>query len=563
MPVENYPLLKRTLNTSVACGWLCEDAKDDFFPDALNFRDVLTFKADYLEQRQHRLLQVDVVPSTMEYVPKGNGMLREAIWLHPSHRILYLAILHHLLPKLDKLVPAAVYSYRLDRADDPDAYPFPNRTDRWKHFHNDFRSAALEESTGAVLLTDLAAFYDHISITGMVQRVEAMLGRSVDDATRSVIQLLGDLLNLWSTTGYGIPQNLDPSSFFGSLYLQFADCDMLGKRYRYFRWVDDIRICAKSHNQAVRALHDLQSVLARDRLFLASDKTRIVEKGTPEFAALLDVEDDVLISNAEEVVAQGERQALVNMSARLLERITHHSQAKGDDRKFRAFANRLLDISEYHELSGDIHPRIRDLVLPRLRSHPSRSDYWTKMLGEVINGDAIEGTRNLLLKQPSLFDWQRYHLWRMLTHADTVPADLLEAAKTSVKVGVSTLERAQCAICVGRHGSNGEREQLFAEHFSAQTPYVIQRALIIATQELPRALRERLWGRALQINTDHRQLVSYLADRERAEYGHYRRPRRECLAEPKALNVFLKVGVGLVQGKRTTFRLSRSHYDYE
>src|SRR4030042_4123732 len=101
----NYALLKSSLNLSVAVGWLSEDSKDDFFPDAFMFRDVHNVKADYLEQRQHRILQADVIPSIMEYTPKANGMLREAIWLHPTHRILYLAVLHHLLPKLDKLIP--------------------------------------------------------------------------------------------------------------------------------------------------------------------------------------------------------------------------------------------------------------------------------------------------------------------------------------------------------------------------------------------------------------------------------------------------------------------------
>lgn len=559
----NYAVLKRTLNLNVAVDWLYEDSKDDFFPDAFVFRDIRDRKEDYLEQRQHRILQPDVIPSLMEYTPKANGMIREAIWLHPMHRILYLAVLHHLLPKLDKILEASVYSYRLDRPVDPDAYPFPNRGDRWKQCHNDFRSAALEESTNAILLTDLASFFDHINIEALRKRIECMLGRSMDAATQTVIQFLQELLELWSTTGYGIPQNYDPSSFFGSLYLHNVDAEMAAKRYRYFRWVDDIRICAKSRDQAVRALHDLQRVLARDRLFLSSDKTKIVDRGTPEFDALLDVEDDVLISEAEEAVASGGLDVLRIVADKLLPRLEVHAAPTGDDRKFRAFANRLLAIADFEELTEGIHPEIRRLVLPRLRSYPSRSDYWTKMLLPVCDDNVVNALRDLLVQKPSLFDWQRYYLLRMLTHSENIPHDLLDAAKTTARVGVSTLERSQAILCVGRHGSNTDRDRMFAELFSAQLPCVIQRTLIAAVQELPSEPRERLFDQALKINPDHRQLVEFIREQRQPNYGEHPRPTKHCRPEPRELRINLKSGVGLVHGARATFRLSRSHYDYE
>ena len=213
----NYPVLKKALNLPLAVEWLVEDSKDDFYPDPLCFRDIQLAKDEYLAQREHRFLQVDTVPSILDYVPKKNCMLREAIWLHPNHRLLYLATLQHLLPKLDKFLHSKVYSYRRD-SDDEKAYPFDNRMDRWKSFHNDFRAACLDPSTNVILLTDIASFYDHINIAALRARIESMLGNSATDADRAVIELLETLLNLWSTTGFGIPQNLDASRFFGSLY---------------------------------------------------------------------------------------------------------------------------------------------------------------------------------------------------------------------------------------------------------------------------------------------------------------------------------------------------------
>lgn len=563
MPKWEYSSLKRSLNLPIAVEWLYEDSKDDFYPDAYRFRDIVELKDDYLEQRQHRIFQIDTIPNNMEYAPKGSGMIREAIWLHPTHRILYLAILNHLLPKLDKSVMKSVYSYRLDCPDDPDAYPFPNTIDRWKQFHNDFRSAALEESTKAVLLTDLASFYDHINIETMSNRIISILGPSADSDTMNIVYLLKDLLNLWSTTGYGIPQNLDPSSFFGSLYLQNADEDIINKRYIYFRWVDDIRICAKSHDQAVRALHDLQRVLARDRLFLASDKTKIIDKESLEFEILLDVEDEVILSQAEENIAKGDSSKLKDTMDILLTRLKHHSGQNGDDRKFRACANRLVSIGDFENFADLVHTEIRNFVLPRLRSHPSRSDYWAKMLLPACDDIVIRELEDLLITRPSLYDWQRFHAWRMLTQTAAISPDLLANAKTTVRIGVSLLERSQATICVGKHGKNSDRENLFAELFTTQSPYPLQRALIIAIQELPGELRDKLFEQALKINSDHKQLVEFLKSQNAPDYGEHLRLVRRISETPQEAKPIIRGGVGLIGGMPTTFPLSSSKYDYD
>lgn len=71
MTVGDYTLLKKTLNLSVAINWLYEDSKDDFFLDPFVFRDIRAFSPDYIEQRQHRIFQVDVIPSIIGVLTKG------------------------------------------------------------------------------------------------------------------------------------------------------------------------------------------------------------------------------------------------------------------------------------------------------------------------------------------------------------------------------------------------------------------------------------------------------------------------------------------------------------
>src|SRR5690606_14230447 len=161
-----------------------------------HFSDIQTKLESYIAQREHRFLQIDVIAHLMDSVPKANGMLREAQWLHPMHRLLYLAALHHLLPKLDHHLPPEVYSYRRD-IEDKDSYPFPDKMGRWKIFHNDFRRACLDDDTNAVLITDIASYYDHISVDELCDRISSILGAAASEQDTEVVEFLRCLLKQW------------------------------------------------------------------------------------------------------------------------------------------------------------------------------------------------------------------------------------------------------------------------------------------------------------------------------------------------------------------------------
>ncbi|EXJ14278.1 RNA-directed DNA polymerase [Imhoffiella purpurea] len=558
----DYQKVKRILQLQKAGKWLVKDSDDDFFPDPINFADVVGELDDYLQQRQHRLLQIDAFTSQMDYVPKASGMVREAIWLHPVHRLLYLATLHYFLPKLDHHLPSEVYSYRLD-SDDPDGYPFGKRIDRWKQFHNDFRRACLDDQTGAVLVTDIASFYDHIRIEDLASRIRSLLGAGMTQDDRVMVCFLEALVRQWSSDGYGIPQNLDASSFFGSLFLSGVDHEIIQKRYRYFRWVDDIRICAKNKKQAIRALHDLQAALAHHRMFLASDKTKIYLKGSPEFENLVDVEDDAYISSIEDVIARGDKDEVEMTIPEVFRRLGNHASPSGDDRKFRAYANRTLQISDYQEFKDSVLAQLVPFVVARMESHPNRSDYWTKLLQAVPSGDWLEMATRLLKSDPSVFNWQRFYLWKLLVARPIIPKELHEFAYSAVTTAVSELEAAQAIVCYGKHANNQQREILYVQHFSVQRSYPIQRAILIAIQELETELRGKLYKRALVICPEHTQLVAYLEKLESPKYGVTVRSTRQLPDQPRAVEVAVKRGIGKSRGHVIQYRLSRSDYDYE
>jgi hypothetical protein len=565
MSMASYNLLKRTLRFDVAADWVPKDSADDFFPDPLAFREIVESNGKFLARREHRMLQVDSLPVVNANAVKHNGMLREALWLHPTHRVVYLAIVRHFAHRLDAHLLKEVYSYRHDSPDDPNRYPFANRIDRWKNFENDFRAAIVDENVGAVVITDLASYFDHISCKRLCHCIRSMLGDSFTDADSAVLELFEKLLNLWCTHGHGIPQNYDASSFFGSLYLHPVDVELRQEGIRFFRWLDDIRLVASDHGAAVKALHSLQLALARHRLFLASDKTEILRRGDKRLSAIVDVSDDVLISEIEEKIATAKKEKIRAAADQAFARLEFHADSKdGDDRKFRAFGNRLLDAGDFEELKHEIYPKFAEFVAPRISAYPSRTDYWVKFLSACGQQQGWDVVHLHLVDKPSLFAWQRFYLWDLAINLDGPPRDsVMKTAQDILNSNEEDLVTSKVMKFIGRHGDNIQRSMLFQRHFSSQAIYPIQRAILIAIQELPPGQRDEFYDYAQAQNAEHKDLIEFLTSRDAPIYGIRQRPTRNCADQGRSLEIRVRRGIGLRDGEVVQFRLSRKDYDYE
>lgn len=565
MNSESFGLLRSCLDLRSAILWLATDAVDDQFPDPIRYRDITSAAEGYLKNREHRLFQYHAHPYYTFHAPKPRYFLREIVHLPVLQRMLYLAILKHLLPKLDPKLPQEVYSYRLDADDTPNAYPFSRRPERWKDFENDFRRACLDDKTAAVLITDIASYYEHISVARLVEGIESLLGAGASQEDLACLMFLKELLLSWTQDGFGVPVNYDPSSFLCSVYLTPVDIEMTReRRYRYFRWVDDIRVVAQSKGQAIRALHDLQASLRRHGLYLSTAKTKIIEKGTPAFENRVDVSDDVQISEFEEALASRDLQRIGASVSGALARLDFHCGENGDDRKFRAYANRLANAAEYNELRSVIWPRLKKLVLPRLASHPEKSDTWVNLLSADVDEEVQNAAFDFLSTSgKNMFEWQRMWLWELLIRCEGTVQERSLAKAREVRDGtLCDAVSARAVVLLGKCGDNILRNQLFDELCVSQRSVLMHRAVLLAVQELPDAQRELLFQRALRVTPESAELVSFLQGSP-AIYTLYRRHVRCASPEKRGVVVQAKRGIGKVSGKVVHYRLNLRDYDYE
>lgn len=144
-----------------------------------------------------------------------------------------------------------------------------------------------------------------------------------------------------------------------------------------------------------------------------------------------------------------------------------------------------------------------------------------------------------------------------------MPEALLAKAKSTINNPFSDLEAYQAIICIGKHGNNQVRESLFVQYFSVQRSYVIQRAILIAIQELSIEQRDKLYERAVKSCPEHTQLVSYLQRLKAPKYGVKKRAIRHLREQPRVIEAAIRRGVGKVNGRVVHYRLSRGDYDYE
>jgi hypothetical protein len=169
-----------------------------------------------------------------------------------------------------------------------------------------------------------------------------------------------------------------------------------------------------------------------------------------------------------------------------------------------------------------------------------------------------------LVDTQSLFDWQRFHLWKLaLFLPSPIPAGLLDKAIEVSGSNLSDSVASQAIVFAGKFCSNSQRETLFLNHFKSHRSYLVQRAILVGIQELPVLVRERYYVRALEISSEHSELVDYIKTMSAPFYGNRSRSERVCRPDVGAADARILRGIGLVGGQTTRFRLSYSDFSYE
>jgi hypothetical protein len=344
---------------------------------------------------------------------------------------------------------------------------------------------------------DLQNFYESISLAELRKTLFQGILEAEGDfrekaRRRYAADMLLQLLPAWCyAPTHGLPQNRDASSFLANQYMRKVDQAMEREYPNYFRYMDDIRVCVESRDEARRALVALTRSLRSIGLSLNSKKTKIYEPSTQEHEELL-LPDDKRMSDINSMW-KSRSQATIARSLEYIAELTHEVVVEGatDSRKFRFCAHRLQRLAQAEDLEIEIPYRdaLKDLILSRIVEDASGADQLCIFLRAI--GLALDECRSLesvlLDGKTYLYEWQRYHILLLLLDQGYNSPELMHACEKAVEM--YELETAipldLALVILGKYSGEDMRRKIAESFCKVCRTHVEQRAGIIAVHELP------------------------------------------------------------------------------
>jgi len=244
-----------------------KDVHDDFWPDIFSFDDLLKINIFEKIDFNNYICGTPVVID----IPKPTLILRPGHYLDLQDRIYYQMIINEFAKKVDsKLLDETIIFG--NRVKDNDGYFLKNGINAWKKFQEKTEFEFNEYPGGFLLKTDITAYFEHINVSKLIDTLNSL------GANKDISVLLKNLLNKWTTSGIGIPQGYDASSFLGNVYLNEVDQAMIADGFNYYRFADDIRIFELEEKKIRQAMSKLTVLLRPLNLHLSGGKTQIIQK---------------------------------------------------------------------------------------------------------------------------------------------------------------------------------------------------------------------------------------------------------------------------------------------
>jgi hypothetical protein len=487
-------------NLDIALKRLKQDLRDDWFPDFLEFRDVFENKIYFLEQLKKYTESNELYepsPALHFDIPKPGYTIRYSSETNIIDRLIYQACVDFIAPELDKIHSASIYSHRVN-SDWGNKYFFRYAVDEWNKFLSDTKIELDKEENEVLLITDLSNYYESISIKDLNNILNFQIENLTIDQKRKkdfkkVSSQLNRLLSNWCQpdTKRGIPQNRDASSFLSNIFLNPVDDIMIKSGYKYFRYMDDIRIVCKNKFEGRKALKLLVKELRKKGLNVNSKKTEILDLNNSEHRPRANEalqKNDKQIDQIESLLKSKKARG-VQIAVPMLRKKTISLIESGGtlDRHFRFCVNRLERLVRIPELRSRLElDEITNAIISELINQPWSTDTFGRYLISVpLTDNQLQRIVNILLDdEKNIYEWQEYHIWRILINLNYKSTQLLEKARKNLVhratdipiIGGSALYL--CAI-----GDGNDRKQI-ADNFQNLNNFFAQRIALIGIKNL-------------------------------------------------------------------------------
>lgn len=485
------------INCNAVLAHLKQDMRDDWFFDAIQYKDLLSAQDNLKEVFSDLLLEGNgKYPGgsrTICDVPKKGLGIRYALETDFYDRFVYQALCSYLIPFFDPLLSHRVLGHRFNKDRREEKYLFKNRIDLWKTFEGVTHTAFRDQKT--LLVTDLINYFENITTEQIREAFESKLPKLKASGKeklriRNAIATLCELLEKWSYSGkHGLPQNRDASSFIANIVLSDVDHRIQKSGYDYYRYVDDIRIICNSPQQARKALTDLIKDLRTVGLNINSAKTRILTPNEkPETLAEFFPNNDDRSTTIDNMWRSKSRRGISRSIPLIYEMLKECiTKKETQSRQFRFAVNRLsmLIDAEIFDIKSEVAESLVRLIVETLEEQPASADQYCRILSMLDLGQESlsELERYIANDSQSIHQWQNYHLWFVLAKKKYKSDDLSKIVKDRIRNTPLSAEIPAIFIYLYcTEGSDAIKE--FIPSFSSDWPYQHMRHFLFAAKDL-------------------------------------------------------------------------------
>jgi hypothetical protein len=235
----DFNLLELDLDWKLAIQRVAKDVRDDFWPDPLAFKDLLS-SGESAFARLEPLLKAYRPRQGFSYcIPKANFTIRDSIHISALDRIVYQALIDRIIIAVDNRLSPSVFSHRLRN---PTAkWIFNSGVSQWKKFRDAVKTQLRARAGSWLVVTDLSRYFETIAFKCLNRQLGQVPGQKLPLELKRCVDVLMACVTAWSPyDGYGLIQNVDASSFLGNVLLDGIDKLMEKEGYATIRYMDDL-----------------------------------------------------------------------------------------------------------------------------------------------------------------------------------------------------------------------------------------------------------------------------------------------------------------------------------
>jgi len=252
----------------------------DIFPKPFEFHAIWSdwpgIKAKLMVQN---LYKYETGATRIMAVPKSTTGFRISHQLDPIDTLIYFSLIYYIVPQLEKyrfdFSEGISCSYRFKIEDNGNLFDRDIQNQAWEAFENNTKKHAQEFEY--ILATDIADFYNSVythRVHNSICDSYEFFGESTEESNHIAKLLENFLMSLTASSSKGIPVGPTASIVVSEFILTDIDHFLFNNNVTFTRYADDLRIFAKTKQEAYKILQELTKYLyTHHKLSLSSSKT--------------------------------------------------------------------------------------------------------------------------------------------------------------------------------------------------------------------------------------------------------------------------------------------------